>query len=97
MKYFRNGPLPNKFTMIFLMPDKTEFALNKKDALKYLDWCKEQNIEVLGFDVWNISQATEPIVIEKLAITGDAGCCIKEITESENDELAYNIWVNWDE
>jgi hypothetical protein len=46
-------PLPEHLrAAAYFTPDGGEWALPKKEALGYLDWCQGQDLKVLGFEVW---------------------------------------------
>ena len=50
---FSNGPLPVEFRpAAYLTSDEGEWALPKSEALAYLRWASEQELEILGFDIW---------------------------------------------
>lgn len=104
MKIYDNGPLPMAFYDIaYNTSNETEFALPRSEAIKYIEWCKEQSIEVIGFDTW-APTTPGPTVYEKESIEGDGQLCIKKLKalnlEDIKTEIGYyplfNIWTNYD-
>lgn len=96
IKKYSNDLLP-EFLMdeayIYDSPD--EFALPEKAALKYLAWCKEQNILVDGFEVW---KPTFPhcTIIVGAAYDGDIEFCISMIPKviaNLGPDIIFNIWT----
>jgi hypothetical protein len=56
---YANGPLPPHLVAhAYFTADGREWALRKPEALEYLDWCEQQGLRVLGFDVWYPSGPT---------------------------------------
>ena len=51
IKSYSNGPLPGFLSeRAYFSPQ--EFALPQTDALRYLQWCKEQGHVIYGWEVW---------------------------------------------
>lgn len=50
---YENGPLPVHLeSAAYFTGDRREWALPKTEALEYLNWCENQGLKVLGFEVW---------------------------------------------
>lgn len=81
MRKFKNASLPIHLSdNVYISPDG-EFALYQTCALKYLKWCLNLKITVLGFDVW-LPSKPYPTVITSVCFTGTATECINTIKKS---------------
>ena len=96
-----NGPLPQDFKERAYLA-ANEFALYKEDALKYLQWCKANGYEVLGYEIWF---PTNPGPAPLLAGgNGDADTCYNFILNDDFAEeekkrglnIVFNICVDAD-
>ena len=92
-----NGPLPRSFEpRAYFTVNRSEFALWREDAVEYLNWCDEQGLTVLGFDLWVATQPG-PTVVDGGEFEGDSSACRKAISAGEFAGVArdsvVNIWV----
>ena len=82
IEMWRNGPLPQNFKRHAYFA-AYEFALYKDDALEYLQWCKVNGYEVVGYETWFPTKPGPTVLIA--GGRGDADTCYKLIL---NDDFA---------
>lgn len=98
-----NGPLPQDFKKRAYLA-ANEFALYKEDALKYLQWCKANGYEVLGYEIWFPTNPGPTTLIASgiAGGNGDADTCYNfilndDFTEEEKKHglnIVFNICVD---
>jgi hypothetical protein len=92
-----NGPLPRSLEpRAYFNVNRSEFALWREDAIEYLNWCDDQGLTVLGFDLWVATQPG-PTVVDGGEFEGDSAACRKAINAGEfvgaTRDSVFNIWV----
>lgn len=100
IKNYLNGPLPDFLKENVYVSQNNEFALQLNDAKKYLSWCIEKQVNVVGFDVWYPTDKW-PIVSENGSVEGDAKYCLDKINcikigdleKREELDPVFNIWT----
>lgn len=103
VKVFSNAPLPESFANeAVFSPDGSEFGLRVDTSKLFIEWCREENIEVTGFDVW-LQGPVDNTALDNFGHRGDSISCLREIecvlnhaeVLSFNREILFNIWVNY--
>lgn len=103
MKVFSNAPLPSEYeNEAVFSPDGSEFALRPETSKLYLRWCTENNIDILGFDIW-LDGPTDHTQLDDYSTKGDATHCLKEMDcvlnhpqiLKFNRAVLFNIWANF--
>jgi hypothetical protein len=94
---YSNGPLPDFLQrQAYLNTETGEFGLNAMDAMLYLDWCKDSNLRILGFETWQPT-IPGPTVILGAVWEGDAESCrtgIDKFGVEHGDGVVFSIWVD---
>lgn len=94
--FYGNGPLPHFIAgRAYLTAGEREFALSPEDSLAYLRWCREQHINVTGFEIWGPT-IPGPTVLVGAGAEGDIDLCesvIPQCIAEYGSDIVLNIWT----